>query len=137
MDDEALKWTVSAEKLLLRTPVFEVWEQAEQAAEGLQGSYVAMRAPDWVMVIPVLGKDFLMVRQWRHAARCMTVEFPGGVRDGDEDRRSLPIPSTAIWLRSWRPPVSSIWTRTSCSAMNDTPLTRSWRTLAVPCIPTP
>ena len=85
MDDEALKWTVSAEKRLLRTPVFEVWEQAEQAAEGLQGSYVAMRAPDWVMVIPVLGKDFLMVRQWRHAARCMTVEFPGGVRDGDED----------------------------------------------------
>ena len=85
MDDEALKWTVSAEKLLLRTPVFEVWEQAEQAAEGLQGSYVAMRAPDWVMVIPVLGDDFLLVRQWRHAAKRLTVEFPGGVLDGDED----------------------------------------------------
>lgn len=85
MDDEALKWRVLAEKLLLRTPVFDVLEQAEQAAEGLQGNYVAMRAPDWVMVIPVLGEDFLMVRQWRHASRCMTVEFPGGVRDGDED----------------------------------------------------
>ena len=37
------------------------------------------------MVIPVLGDRFVLVRQWRHAAQRITVEFPGGVRDGGED----------------------------------------------------
>lgn len=83
--DESLKWTVEETRLLLRTPVFDVLEQSERAAAGPAGRYVAMTAPDWVMVIPVLGKDFVMVRQWRHAAKRLTVEFPGGVRDGDED----------------------------------------------------
>ncbi len=85
MNDEALKWQVLEGESLLRTPVFEVFTQRERAPDGLEGSYVAVRAPDWVMVIPELGDRFVMVRQWRHAARCLTLEFPGGVRDGDED----------------------------------------------------
>ena len=83
--DEKLKWTVEEARLLLRTPVFDVLEQDERAPAGPAGTYVAMTAPDWVMVIPVLGEDFVLVRQWRHAARRLTTEFPGGVRDGDED----------------------------------------------------
>lgn len=85
MNEEALKWQVLDTEQLLHTPVFDVLSQREQAAAGPSGCYVAMEAPDWVMVIPVLGEDFLLVRQWRHAARCLTVEFPGGVRDGAED----------------------------------------------------
>ncbi len=85
VSDERLKWEVRDTRLLLHTPVFNVYEQLEAAGEGPAGSYVAMSAPDWVMVIPVLGEDFVMVRQWRHAARRLTTEFPGGVRDGDED----------------------------------------------------
>ena len=85
ISDESLKWTVEETRLLLHTPVFDVLEQEERAAAGPAGVYVAMTAPDWVMVIPVLGEDFVMVRQWRHAAQRPTVEFPGGVRDGDED----------------------------------------------------
>lgn len=85
MSDESLKWEVRETKLLLRTPVFDVLEQAEQAAAGPSGAYVAMTAPDWVMVVPVLGENFVLVRQWRHAARRLTTEFPGGVLDGDED----------------------------------------------------
>ena len=85
MNDESLCWRVLETELLLHTPVFEVLAQKERSASGPSGTYVAMQAPDWVMVIPVLGEDFLLVRQWRHAARCLTTEFPGGVRDGDED----------------------------------------------------
>lgn len=85
MNDEALIWKVEQSEPLLHTPVFEVLAQQERAAAGPAGSYVAIQAPDWVMVIPVLGEDFLLVRQWRHAARCLTTEFPGGVRDGNED----------------------------------------------------
>ena len=85
MNDEALIWNVVKTEPLLRTPVFDVLAQQEVSAAGPSGTYVAMRAPDWVMVIPVLEEDFLLVRQWRHAARCLTTEFPGGVRDGEED----------------------------------------------------
>ena len=85
MNEEALKWQVLETRTLLHTPVFDVLAQREAAAAGPTGEYVAMEAPDWVMVIPVLGDDFLLVRQWRHAARHLTVEFPGGVLDADED----------------------------------------------------
>ena len=85
MNDEALSWQVLETEPLLHTPVFDVLAQKERSAAGPSGTYVAMQAQDWVMVIPVLGEDFLLVRQWRHAARCLTTEFPGGVRDGDED----------------------------------------------------
>ena len=85
MNDEALTWRVVKTETLLHTLVFDVLAQKECSPAGQTGTYVAMRAPDWVMVIPVLGEDFLLVRQWRHAARRITTEFPGGVRDGDED----------------------------------------------------
>lgn len=85
MNDEKLKWTVNARRPLLHTPVFDVWEQSERSATGLQGSYVAVQAPDWVMVIPEYRGSFVMVRQWRHAAERLTVEFPGGVADRGED----------------------------------------------------
>ena len=85
MKDEALIWDVMDTEALLHTPVFDVLAQKEVSHAGIAGTYVAMKAPDWVMVIPELGEDFLLVRQWRHAARCLTTEFPGGVRDGYED----------------------------------------------------
>ena len=85
MNDNDLKWTIKSEKLLLRTPVYDVIEQHEIAANGVAGDYVAIDAPDWVMVIPVYQGSFVMVRQWRHGEQALTVEFPGGVADKGED----------------------------------------------------
>lgn len=84
MDDKQLEWQVTGERELLHTPVFDVGEQHE-AANGVEGDYVAISAPDWAMVVPVYRGCFVLVRQWRHAARELTVEFPGGVVDGGED----------------------------------------------------
>lgn len=85
MDDMKLKWSVEATKLLLHTPVFDVLQQTEQAAGGLRGDYVAMQAPDWVMTVPVYEGQFVLVRQWRHAAERLSFEFPGGVADPNEE----------------------------------------------------
>ena len=85
MRDDELKWEVLETESLLHTPVFEVLAQRERSAAGQEGRYVAMQAPDWVMVVPVLGDQFVLVRQWRHAARRLTTEFPGGVCDPKED----------------------------------------------------
>lgn len=85
MQDKRLEWTVRDTEAVLHTPVLDVMKQREVSEAGPSGDYVAIRCPDWVMVIPVLGDSFVLVRQWRHAARRITMEFPGGVRDGAED----------------------------------------------------
>ena len=85
MSDEELKWSVGETRRLLHTPVFDVLRQTEQAAGGLRGDYVAMQAPDWVMTVPVYEGQFVLVRQWRHAAERLSLEFPGGVADPNED----------------------------------------------------
>ena len=85
MGDEQLKWEILETKRLLHTPVFDVVEQRERAANGITGDYVAMQAPDWVMTIPVYQDCFVTVRQWRHSAECLSTEFPGGVADPKED----------------------------------------------------
>lgn len=85
MKDNQLIWTTTDRRPLLHTPVFDVHEQHERSATGIEGDYIAIEAPDWVMVIPEYRGNFLTVRQWRHAAQELTVEFPGGVADEDGD----------------------------------------------------
>lgn len=84
-NENELKWTTTARQKLLHTPVYDVFSQSETAANGITGEYVAIEAPDWVMTIPVLRGQFVMVRQWRHGEDRVTVEFPGGVADRGED----------------------------------------------------
>ena len=88
MTEDQLKWEIKETRELLHTPVFDVREQAEVSATGIRCDYIAMDAPDWAMVIAQIGDSFVLVRQWRHAAECMSLEFPGGVVDGGEDPAS-------------------------------------------------
>lgn len=85
MNEESLKWTITNRELLLHTPVYDVYSQREVSATGLAGDYVAIDAPDWVMTVPVYGDCFVLVRQWRHSAERLSLEFPGGVADPGED----------------------------------------------------
>ena len=85
MYEERLKWTTSDRTLLLHTPVYDVLSQRERSATGIEGDYVAIAAPDWVMTIPVYQGKFVLVRQWRHSAEALSLEFPGGVADAGED----------------------------------------------------
>ena len=85
MNKNQLKWCITGTKRLLHTPVFDVNEQHEIAATGIEGDYVTMDAPDWAMVVAEYQGSFVLVRQWRHSAECLSLEFPGGVVDGVED----------------------------------------------------
>lgn len=85
MNEDQLKWKITDTKPLLHTPVFDVLEQHEVAATGIEGDYDAIEAPDWAMVVAVYQDSFVLVRQWRHAAECLSLEFPGGVVDRGED----------------------------------------------------
>ena len=89
-DDEKLKWITGDTKTLLKTIVCDVTSQHNTAQNGIEGDYIIMDAPDWVIVIPEENENFLMVKQWRHGEKSLSVEFPGGVIDKNEkpqDRR--------------------------------------------------
>lgn len=85
MNENQLKWETLDRRKLLHTPVYDVYSQQERSATGIEGDYVAIDAPDWVMTIPVYQGKFVMVRQWRHSAGRLSLEFPGGVADPGED----------------------------------------------------
>ena len=84
MNDNELIWKTEETERLLHTPVFDVWRQAEVSANGLRGDYVAVTAPDWVVVAAVYRGCFVLVRQWRHGEDRLTTEFPAGVVDPGE-----------------------------------------------------
>jgi len=84
-DDEKLKWKTGESKTLLKTVVCDVTSSHNTSSTGVEGDYIIMNAPDWVIVIPELNGKFLMVKQWRHGSECLSVEFPGGVIDAGED----------------------------------------------------
>ena len=95
-DDEKLKWNCGDKKSLLKTVVFDVTSSTNtyndtKTGRTVQGDYIVLDAPDWVIVIPELKdkvtgqKEFYMVKQWRHGSKCLSVEFPGGVIDRGEE----------------------------------------------------
>lgn len=83
-DDDKLRWIEGAKKDLLKTCVFTVTERHNTSASGVEGDYIITEAKDWVIVIAEKNDKFLMVKQWRHGANSLSVEFPGGVIDEGE-----------------------------------------------------
>ena len=84
MNDNELIWKTTATRPLLSTRIYDVIEQTETAGTGMVENYLAIKAPDWVIVAAVLDGCFLLVRQWRHGEDRLTREFPGGVMDEGE-----------------------------------------------------
>ena len=77
--DKNLEWKIKSEKELLKTVVYTVNETTSVAPNGREGHYIVTAAPDWVIVVPEIDGNFLMVKQWRHANNSLSIEFPGGV----------------------------------------------------------
>ena len=84
-DDEKLKWSTESKKTLLSTVVFDVTSHHCKSSENLEGDYIICDTKDWVIVIPEIDDKFLMVKQWRHGEKKLSLEFPGGVIDGGEE----------------------------------------------------
>ena len=83
-NDTTLCWTEKNRKEICKTAVMTVNETESISPDGKKGNYVVMDAPDWVITIPVIGTKFLMVKQWRHGEKNISIEFPGGVIDKGE-----------------------------------------------------
>jgi len=86
---ERLVWKEESQRTVFTCPIFSVTERSCRSPNNKLGTYTVLDSSDWAIVIPELdteqGKKFLMVRQWRHGARDLSLEFPGGVFNRGEN----------------------------------------------------
>lgn len=82
--DQHLIWKTISEETVLKTPIFNVDKMHEISDGGIEGDYLAIKAPDWIVTIPVLGDEFILVRQWRFGMGAITTEFPAGLANEGE-----------------------------------------------------
>jgi len=89
METSDLMWIEENRRELYRTGILSLWDAECRSPEGKKRSFTLIDCPDWVIVVPVLegpaGRQLVMVRQWRHGSRELSVEFPGGVLESGED----------------------------------------------------
>ncbi|MCQ2982347.1 MAG: NUDIX hydrolase [Treponemataceae bacterium] len=80
-----LSWTPTGKVTTLSKTIIGTLESIEsRSPDGLTADYIVLQAPDWVITIAEKDDEFLMVKQWRHGARTLSIEFPGGVIDPGE-----------------------------------------------------
>ena len=76
-----LVWNEENRRTVFTCPIFSVGERVCRSPDKQQKTFTVLDASDWAIVIPVLetkrGREFVMVWQWRHGARELSLEFPG------------------------------------------------------------
>jgi 8-oxo-dGTP pyrophosphatase MutT (NUDIX family) len=94
MDKEKLIWKEENCKQVFNCNIFSVWESyCISPKNGIKQdtgkNFSVIDAGDWAIVIPIIesskGKQFVMVWQWRHGSKSLSLEFPGGVLEPGED----------------------------------------------------
>jgi 8-oxo-dGTP pyrophosphatase MutT (NUDIX family) len=88
MNEEKLIWKEEGRKKVFDCRVFSVCESYCKSPDDELKTFTVIDAVDWAIVVPVLetaqGRQFVMVRQWRHGSRNFSLEFPGGVFEPGE-----------------------------------------------------
>lgn len=78
-----LRWNPKGSSEAYACRVFTVRDTRAESPDGRDANFSVIHAPDWAIVVPVLGdgpdRRFVMVRQWRHGSNELSMEFPGGV----------------------------------------------------------
>jgi 8-oxo-dGTP pyrophosphatase MutT (NUDIX family) len=86
--NEKIKWEEKSREKIFDCRIFSISESACLSPTGRPGVYTLINAADWVVIVPVIdtpeGRQFVMVWQWRHGSRELSLEFPGGVSEPGE-----------------------------------------------------
>lgn len=81
-----MPWTPLRSEPVADCSVFRaerVWTRSPRTGE--EHPFYCIEAPDWVNVVPVTARDeIVMIRQYRHGSRSITLEIPGGCVDPGE-----------------------------------------------------
>ena len=86
---ERLVWHEEGRKTVFTCPIFNVEEHFCRSPDSNLKTFNILDTMDWAIVIPALeteqGRKFVMVRQWRPGIQDLSLEFPGGVVEKNED----------------------------------------------------
>jgi 8-oxo-dGTP pyrophosphatase MutT (NUDIX family) len=87
--DATLVWNEEDSRTVFTCRVFSVRESVCRSPKNELRTYTVMDAADWAIVVPVIEtggeRELVLVRQWRHGSRELSLEFPGGVFEPGED----------------------------------------------------
>ncbi|MCF3651555.1 NUDIX hydrolase [Synoicihabitans lomoniglobus] len=80
-------WEITASRYIVNDRWLRLRADTCRRQDGLTiDPFYVLEKRDWVHVIPVLPDGrIVLVRQYRHGAGIMCLEFPGGVTEPDED----------------------------------------------------
>jgi 8-oxo-dGTP pyrophosphatase MutT (NUDIX family) len=86
-------WTRLASRTVLDYGFVRIREDAYRFERtGEEAPFVVCESADWVLVIAITDDEqVVLVRQYRHGARQVVLETPGGVLDGDESPEAAAI----------------------------------------------
>jgi ADP-ribose pyrophosphatase len=77
---EGLVWIRERSESLQRTRILELIREWARAPDGAIRDFYVLDMPDWVQIVPLLPDGrFIMVEQFRHGTRRVTLEFPAGI----------------------------------------------------------
>jgi 8-oxo-dGTP pyrophosphatase MutT (NUDIX family) len=87
--DKDLMWEEAGRESVFDARIFSLSRVQSVSPAGERGVFSVIESNDWAIVVPLVtgprGDEFVMVKQWRHGARALCVEFPGGVIEKGED----------------------------------------------------
>jgi 8-oxo-dGTP pyrophosphatase MutT (NUDIX family) len=88
MEASHLIWTEENRREMYRSNILAVQNTQCRSPKGVARTFTVIDCADWAIIVPVAeskaGLQYLMVRQWRHGSRELSVEFPGGVIEAGE-----------------------------------------------------
>jgi len=88
MNEQELAWKEKNRKKVFDCRVFSIYESYCTSPHNELSTFTILDSADWAIVVPVVdtpeGKQFVMVRQWRHGSQTVSLEFPGGVFEPSE-----------------------------------------------------
>jgi len=80
------KWKVRHSDQLNSYGIFSTRKDScESSKDGKVHDFYVIQSPDWINVIPVTEDDnIVLIRQFRHGTKSVTLEIPGGMVDEGE-----------------------------------------------------
>ncbi len=81
-----MRWEVIKSEIIYRCRIFSVRrDQSRSQGTGLTHDFHVLETSDWVNVVPLTGdRHVVMVRQFRHGIRELTLEVPAGLIDASD-----------------------------------------------------
>lgn len=78
-----MRWEVLVSEMMYRCRIFSVRrDQSRSGRTGLRHDFHVIETRDWVNIIPLTAaRQVVMVRQFRHGVRDLTLEVPAGIID--------------------------------------------------------